>query len=264
MRLADGKKVSYGITMTLKRAVFNTLQFNHKSKITIAVNAIVITLILLSVPVDVLENVEDISFSLKCWALRADLAISFIFAAEYALRLICCTEDPRYAQPFTGRLKYLCTPLMLIDLFAVSPFFILGTGPVRILRIFRIFMLMRYTNAIQLMNTVVSEKKNELAVCSAFILMLWVWSSFMIYRAEHAAQPEVFRNMLDALWWSATTFTTLGYGDIYPVTLFGRIIAVTTVVLGLVLFAVTTAVLTAGIIQELKKWKQEAAEEPPL
>ena len=162
------------------------------------------------------------------------------------------------------RLKYMCTPLMLIDLFAISPFYIFGAGPLRILRIFRIFMLMRYTNAIQLLNRVVSEKKKELAVCAAFILMLWIWSSFMIYRVEHIAQPDRFRNMLDAFWWSAITFTTLGYGDIYPVTFFGRIIAVTTAVLGLILFAITTAVLTAGIIQELKAWDSQGKAEPPV
>ena len=250
--------------MSLKTYVFNTLQFNHKSALTIAINTLIITLILLSVPIDVLENVEDISAPLKRIALKADLIVSLVFALEYALRVLSCTADPNYARPIVGRIKYMSTPLMLIDLFAISPFFILGMGPLRILRIFRIFMLMRYTNAIQLMNMVVSEKKKELAVCAAFILMLWIWSSFMIFRVEHIAQPDVFRNMLDALWWSATTFTTLGYGDIYPVTFFGRIIAVMTAVLGLILFAVTTAILTAGIIQELKKWKQKIAQEPPL
>ena len=250
--------------MSLKTYVFKTLQFNHKSALTIAINTLIITLILLSVPIDVLENVEDISAPLKRIALKADLIVSLVFALEYALRVLSCTADPNYARPIVGRIKYMSTPLMLIDLFAISPFYIFGAGPLRILRIFRIFMLMRYTNAIQLMNMVVSEKKKELAVCAAFILMLWIWSSFMIFRVEHVAQPTVFRNMLDAFWWSATTFTTLGYGDIYPVTLFGRIIAVTTAVLGLILFAITTAVLTAGIIQELKQWAQQGKAEPPV
>ena len=211
---------------------------------------------------DVVESVKDISPAVKRLIYHLDLAMSIIFALEYALRVITCTEDPRFKRPIIGRLKYMCTPLMLIDLFAISPFFILGTGMVRMLRVFRILMLMRYTNAIQLVNNVVSEKKSELAICGAFILMLWVWSSFMIFRVEHAAQPQVFANILDALWWSAETFTTLGYGDKYPVTLFGRMVAVITVAMGLVLFAITTAVLTAGIVQEIQKFEKRKQKPP--
>lgn len=242
---------------SVKHYLYDVLQFNNRSKVTVALNALIITLILLSVPVDVIESVGDASPALKRLVYHVDLGMSLVFALEYALRVITCTEDPRFKRPIVGRLKYMCTPLMLIDLFAISPFFILGSGVVRMLRVFRILMLMRYTNAIQLMNTVVSEKKSELAICGAFILMLWVWSSFMIYRVEHIAQPDVFKNMLDALWWSVVTFTTIGYGDIYPITYFGKLIAAVTVAMGLVLFAITTAVLTAGIIQELQKFENK-------
>lgn len=244
---------------TLKRYLFDTLQFNNKSKVTLAVNTLIITLILLSVPVDILESVPDVHPLLKRWGLHIDLIMTFVFGAEYVLRLIVCTEDPRFSRPFIGRLKYMLTPLMLIDLFAISPFFIFGTGAIRMMRIFRILMLARYTNAIELMNTVVSEKKSELAVCGAFVVMLWVWSSFMIYRVEHPVQPDVFKNMIDAMWWSLETFTTIGYGDLVPVTVIGRLITGITVAVGLVLFAIITAILTAGIIQELKKWEKKSS-----
>ena len=246
---------------SLKTYLYHALQFNNKSRVTLFLNTVIIACILLSVPIDVLEEVQDVHPILKRWALHLDLLISYIFALEYALRLLVCTENPAFSHPIKGRLKYMFTPLMLIDLFAISPFFIMGNGVLRTLRVFRILMLMRYTNAIELMNKVVAEKKKELLVCGAFILMLWVWSAFMIFRVEHLAQPDVFKNMADALWWSAVTFTTVGYGDIYPVTFFGRVIAVITVALGLILFAITTAVLTAGIIEELKKWEQKG--EPP-
>lgn len=240
-----------------KRFLYDVLQFNYPSKLTTGINAVVITLILLSVPVDVVENVGDVSPLLKRLAYHADLGMSLLFALEYALRVITCTEDPRFARPVAGRIKYMLTPLMIIDLFAVSPFFILGSGLVRMLRVFRIFMLMRYTNAIELVNNVVEEKKSELAVSGAFLLMLWVWSSFMIYRVEHPAQPEAFKNMLDAMWWSMQTFTTLGYGNLVPVTLPGKIITGVTVAAGLILFAVVTAVLTGGVVQEFQKFEHK-------
>lgn len=248
----------------VRRYIYDILQFNYHSKVTWTINAVIITLILLSVPVDMVESVGDVSPQLKRLAYRADLAMSLVFAAEYILRVLTCTEDPRFAKPISGRIKYMLTPLMIIDLFAISPFFILGSGLVRALRVFRIFMLMRYTNAIQIVNNVVTEKKNELAVCSAFILMLWIWSSFMIFRVEHPAQPEAFKNMLDAMWWSMQTFTTLGYGDLIAVTLAGKVITGITVAMGLILFAVVTAVMTGGIVQEFQKYEAKKKTPPQI
>lgn len=239
----------------IKTYLYHILQFNNRSKITWGINTLIITCILLSVPIDMAESVSDVTPWVKRLALHADAVITFIFALEYALRLITCTENPRFSAPISGRIKYMFTPLMIIDLLAISPFFIFGTGAVRLMRVFRILMLMRYTNAISLMNNVVQEKKNELSVCGAFVLMMWVWSAFMIYRVEHPAQPDVFKNMLDSLWWSLETFTTIGYGDLIPITIAGRLITGITVAMGLVLFAVITAILTAGIIQEIKKWE---------
>lgn len=248
----------------IKRAIYNTLQFNHRSKLTSAINGFIILLILLSVPVDVIESLGDAGPRLKRLVLHLDLFMSAVFALEYALRVITCTADPRYAKPIRGRIKYMLTPLMIIDLLAISPFFILGAGYLRMLRVFRILMLMRYTNAIELMDTVITKKKSELMICGAFILMLWVWSAFMIYRVEHVAQPLVFRNMLDAMWWSVETFTTLGYGDLYPITYLGRAIAAVTVAAGLILFAITTAVLTAGIVQEIQRFEKRNKKPPEV
>ncbi|MBQ7908771.1 MAG: ion transporter [Elusimicrobiaceae bacterium] len=247
----------------IKRYIYHTLQFRYRSKVAYVLNGFIILLILLSVPVDVIESVGTNPRWMRA-VLHLDLWISLIFLAEYLLRLWTCSEDPRYAHPIKGRLKYMFTPLMLIDFFAISPFFILGAGFLRTLRVFRILMLMRYTNAIQLMNNVITEKKSELMICGAFILMLWVWSSFMIFRVEHAAQPLVFKNITDALWWSVVTFTTIGYGDIYPVTYIGKALAAVTVALGLVLFAITTAVLTAGIVQEMKKYEDQNQTPPEV
>lgn len=247
----------------VKKYIYNTLQFDNPSKVTWAINAVIITLILLSVPVDVIESVGDVSPQLKRLAYHVDLGMSIVFAIEYVLRVLTCTSDPRYAKPISGRIKYMFTPLMIIDLFAISPFFILGSGLVRALRVFRVFMLMRYTDAIEMINNVVSEKKNELAICGAFLLMLWIWSSFMIFRVEHPAQPEAFKNMLDAMWWSMLTFTTLG-GDLVAVTLPGKVITGITVAMGMILFAVVTAVMTGGVVQEFQKYEQKKKTPPQI
>ena len=89
----------------VKHAVYNTLQFSHRSKLTYAINSFIILLILLSVPIDVIESLNDASPVLKRWILHTDLFISFVFALEYALRLITCTADPRYSRPIAGRIR---------------------------------------------------------------------------------------------------------------------------------------------------------------
>ena len=114
-------------------------------------------------------------------------------------------------------------------------------------------MLVRYTKAVQVIEAVARNKAKELLIILGFFAMLWGWSAMLIFRFEHPIQPQVFSNLFDALWWSAGTFTTIGYGDMIPATIGGKIVAVVTMIAGPILFGISAAVLTSGLIERLRK-----------
>ena len=234
-----------------KKNLYNLLEKN-KGKYAALINGIIIFLIIISIPLDALESCPGIPFTVKNIAVKLDIFISVIFLTEYILRLYACTENPKYSGKILGRIKYAFTPLMLIDLLAMPPYILLGYGHLRILRSIRILMLARYIKAVQVIESILKNKAKELAIILGFFLMLWGWSALMIFRFEHQAQPQVFKNLFDALWWSAGTFSTIGYGDMIPITVGGKIIALITMFSGPILFGLTTAVLTSGIIDRLK------------
>mgnify|MGYP000045648137 CR=1 FL=1 len=183
-----------------------------------------------------------------------------IFTLEYAARIWSCTVEPRYASFLWGRIRFAVTPFALVDLVAILPFYLtVGVSDLRILRIFRllrvfrIFKLARYTNAIQVLLGAVRDKREEISLAVIILLILILISASLIYFAEHEAQPDRFPDIPSAIWWAIVTLTTVGYGDIYPVTPLGKIIASFVAVLGIAMFALPAGILGAGFTEQLQK-----------
>ena len=144
-----------------KKYLYNLLAKN-RGEYSAIINWLIILLILLSVPLDGFETYSATPTAIKKFIISLDFFISIIFALEYILRLYSCTENPKYAHPFVGRIKYALTPLMLLDLLAMPPYIMLGYGYLRALRAFRILMLARYTKAVQVIEAVIRNKAQEL------------------------------------------------------------------------------------------------------
>jgi voltage-gated potassium channel len=186
----------------------------------------------------------------------------FVFTIEYLLRLWSCTIIPKYRHPILGRLKFMFTPLAIIDLLAILPFFLslylplfspqfrLGRS-VRLIRFFRVLKLNRYTDSLSILVRVYRLKKEELFVSFFVLIVLLFVSSTLIYFIESPAQPEVFSSIPAAIWWGTITLTTVGYGDVYPVTILGRIIGGILAILGIGLFALPAGILASGFSEEL-------------
>jgi len=180
-----------------------------------------------------------------------------IFTLEYLLRFF--TADLKYSDrsPIRARLKYVLSFMAIIDLLAILPFYIPFIFPIdlrvlRALRIFRLFRLLkfgRYTAALQVIGSVLKKKHSQLVSSMIVILVLMVIASVLMYNVEHEAQPEVFENALSGLWWSVATFTTVGYGDIFPITAAGKVLATIMALLGIGLVAVPTGIISAGFIE---------------
>lgn len=186
-----------------------------------------------------------------------------IFTVEYALRLWSCVEEQKYRASITGRLRFATTPLALIDLLAILPFYLPFMGVdlrflriVRLLRLFRVAKVGRYSASLQLLGRVVKGKKEELGITLFVLLLLLVLASYLLYNAEHIAQPDAFPSILAAMWWAVSTLTTVGYGDVYPITVLGKVFAGTIAILGIGMFALPTGILGAGFVEEIQARKR--------
>lgn len=193
-----------------------------------------------------------------------------IFSIEYLLRLYVCTEDKKFSHPIKGRIKFIFTFYPLIDLIAILPFFlpmlfVIDLRFIRIiryLRIFRIFKLGKYSSSFRILKNVIKDKLDELGVILFTIFLLLIISSTLIYYAEHNAQPEIFSSIPASIWWGIVTLTTVGYGDLYLVTVFGKIIGSFVAIMGIGLFALPTGILASGFSEELDKRKKKVKKCP--
>lgn len=162
---------------------------------------------------------------------------------------------------FKSALKFIFSFYGLIDFLAIAPFFlpfIIKTDLrfmriLRLIRFLRILKMNRYNNSLLLIVTVVKERKQELTMTGFVAFLVLLVSSFLMYHVEGEVQPEMFSTVLSAFWWAVATLTTVGYGDIYPVTALGKFISGIIAVLGIGIIALPTGIISAGFIDRLKK-----------
>lgn len=220
-----------------------------------------IFLIILNVLAVMLETVEEIAVQQADSLLWFEYFSVAVFSMEYLLRIWCCNANRKYGGHIVGRIKFLFTPMALMDLLAILPFYLplLITFDlrfirlIRLLRIFRLFKLGRYSSAYTLIKHVILAKKEYLIITLVFGSSLLISSSCIIYFAEHEAQPQVFSSIPAAMWWGIVTLTTVGYGDAYPITPLGKFLSGIIALLGIGLFALPAGILASGFSDEIQK-----------
>jgi voltage-gated potassium channel len=228
-----------------------------------------ILLILLNVIAAVLET-DTAMFQTygRLFDLFAILSV-FVFTAEYIIRVWCCTENPLYSDPVRGRLKYMATPVALIDLLVIAPFLLLPLLPlthgtfqaIRFLRIFWILKISHYSRSLRTFGRVFSAKRGEIFMAFFIMLVLLILGSALIFFAEHDTQPDKFSSVIASMWWGIETMATIGYGDMVPVTPLGKFIAGIVALLGVGLFALPAGIFASGFIEELhRKENEESAQ----
>lgn len=177
-----------------------------------------------------------------------------IFCVEYGLRI--WTAEYLYPDKSRGKAvwQFLISFDGLVDLLTILPFFFLsGFVAFRMLRVVRIFHLFRinsYYDSFHVITSVLREKKNQIISSVFIVLVLMMASSLCMYSAEHEVQPEVFNNAFSGMWWSISTILTVGYGDIYPVTVTGRLMAIVIAFLGVGAVAIPTGIISAGFVEQ--------------
>ncbi len=228
----------------------------------------VIALSVLSVALGTVESIAD------RWggALRVFEVFSVtVFTVEYLLRVWSVTEDPHFSRQLSGRIRWMLTPLAVVDLLAILPFYVSVVRldlrflrALRLFRLFRVLKLARYSDSLALLGRVFRAKKEELVVTLCAVLFLLFLASSFIYYVEHDAQPDVFSSIPAAMWWGVATLTTVGYGDAYPVTVSGKVLGAVVAILGIGLFALPAGILASGFADEMRQKRTGGANECPL
>ncbi len=255
------------MSTTVRQRVYEILKSppSHDNPRGRAVASVLILLIFLNVIAAVLET--DIGIFQRYGRILDTFAFFsvVVFVVEYILRVWCCTEDPRYHAPVTGRLRYMATPLALIDFGVILPFLLLPflvSFPhifwmVRFSRIFWILKIGHYSQSLKTFSEVLKAKKGEIFIAFFAMLVLLVLASALMYLAENQAQPTKFSSVIATLWWGVETLATIGYGDMVPVTPLGKFIAGIVALLGIGLFALPAGILASGFVEALHKNENE-------
>lgn len=252
------------VNSRIKNRIYNVIRDDRKSIIGSIFDGIIILLIIINVIVVVAET-----FSLPSWVRNVfhyiEIISIIVFTAEYILRIYTSDLLFNNISPIKARIKYIFSFMALIDLFAILPFYVPFIIPIdlrvlrmlRIFRLFRVFKVNRYTNALTSIGMVFKKKKSQLLSSVFVVIVLMVVSSVLIYNIENESQPDVFSNAFSALWWSVATFTTVGYGDIYPITTMGKILSAVIAFLGIALVAVPTGIISAGFMEQINEENKE-------
>ena len=187
-----------------------------------------------------------------------------VFTVEYAARVWCAVErdDIRFRDPVRGRVRYILSPLALIDLLAILPFYLTHVLPVdlRFMRVFRllvIFKLTRYHSSMILLGRVLRSEAGPISAALFILVTLLIVASSFVYLAEREAQPEVFASVPDAMWWAIVTMTTVGYGDMVPVTPLGKFVGGVIAIIGLGMVALPAGMLASGFSEQLHQRRRE-------
>jgi voltage-gated potassium channel len=208
----------------------------------------------------VLDSVQEIHDAHAYLFERFEFYSVVFFSIEYVVRLYSIVENPKYCHPVKGRLKFMVSPLAIIDLLAFLPFYlamIMSFFPVdlRFLRIFRLmsllrmFKIARYLHALDIFKKVLKDRKEQLVLSFFFILFILVFISVVMFYTEHEAQPEAFSSIPATMWWGIATITTVGYGDIVPMTPLGKFLGGFFAIAGIGLLALPAGILSSGFFE---------------
>ncbi|MDO7884260.1 ion transporter [Hymenobacter cheonanensis] len=227
-----------------------------------------IGLVLLNTVAVVLESVKSLDAHYHPFFVGVELVSVYIFTLEYVLRVWSSIEAPNYQRPWRGRLSFVVSPLALIDLLAILPFYLtfglLDLRILRMVRLFRLFKVARYVRALHVIGHVVRRKRAELLVALGVIGLMLLLVSTLMYTVESEAQPDKFGSIPDTMWWGVATLTTVGYGDVFPITPAGKVLSSVIAVLGLGLFAIPTGILASGFSEHIQEEHEGEATTPCL
>lgn len=254
--------------MSFRKRAFEILEVSSKGdRISYLVDALLVLLILLNLAAIILESVPAYRLRWETTFHAFELFSVAVFTVEYLMRLWCSAEHPRLAGqgPIQARLRHMFSMMAIIDLMAILPFFLgmfftLDLRFMRVLRLLRIFKLTRYFSAVNVVLEVLHEEARAFGAAFFVLMVIMVLASSGIYIFEHEAQPEAFGSIPAAMWWAVATLTTVGYGDVTPVTVGGKIFGACITIVGIGMVALPAGILASAFSDHLHERKSAFGE----
>ena len=251
----------------MKKRIFEIIQIGNKGDFTSRFfDILIVSVIFLNISIMFLYTFEELRPYFPALKILEGITV-VCFCIEYVLRI--WTADLLYPDRSRGAAigRFMVSFDGVVDLLTILPFFFLtGFVALRLLRVVRIFHLFRLNaqyDSFNVIKNVIYKKRNQIISSVFIILILMLASSISIYGVEHPAQPNVYKNAFSGMWWSLSTIFTVGYGDIYPITFLGRVLAVVITFLGVGVVAIPTGIISAGFVEEYSRIQKHEAQTIP-
>jgi voltage-gated potassium channel len=247
--------------ISLRVKTFQLLECDtNKSFTARIINTLLIILILTNVSAAIFASEPDYhKVYWRQFALFELISLS-IFCVEYLLRVWCCVESPKYQHLSNSkaRITYIFTPLALIDLIAILPFIIamffsIDLRTLRLLRVLRLLKLTHYFKGFNIFASVITKELKSITAAMMVMMFVIIIAASLMHSLEREIQPEVFGSIIKSFWWAVVTMTTVGYGDVVPMTAQGKILSTFIMLIGLGLVALPAGMLAARFGEELRE-----------
>jgi len=246
----------------LRRQAFSILESSGKmGALGKCIDFALIVLISVNIISVILETVDSIYLAYAVYFDVIELVSVTLFSIEYLIRLWVCVENDEVKDARFPRLKYATSPLALIDLFAILPFYLsfifaFDLRFLRVLRLLRIFKLTRYSSAMTMLLDVLREESSSFFAGFFILMVLLILAASGAYLVEHDTQPDKFGSIPAAMWWAVATLTTVGYGDVTPITAWGKLFGACVTIIGIGMAALPAGILASGLADHLRRRRE--------
>ena len=245
----------------LKKHLYAIFEHPTTHKYGVFIHSLIFLNIIVSIVIMFLQTEKALSDYFKIFEIINTINV-ILFTMEYVLRIYCINYNHKIS-----RFKFAFTPFMIIDFIVILPYYLsllnLDLGflrALRVIRIFKLFRVVKYAEFDNLLFSILREKKEEFIFIFVGLSVVVLTLTPIVYHFEKDVQPEVFSSMLTTMWWAVITFTTVGYGDMYPLTAIGRVLTAIVSFLGIALYAIPGSIFTSALLEKMNDRKKKKRE----
>ena len=248
----------------MRTRIYNILEMTDPQDfLSRAFSLFIVTLISLNVLCIVLESIPELDLLYRTQFFAIEIVSTVIFALEYSLRLWSCVEsETENKAPLKSRIKYALSPLAIVDLLAFLPSILQVIFPgidlrfLRVLRLLRVFKLTRYFTSFELLLNVLHEERKNLAGIFFLLIVILTLAASALYLVERDMQPDKFGSIPQAMWWAIAALTTVGYGDVYPLSPAGKVLGSLVTIVGIGMVALPSGILASAFSEQMRRKRE--------